>query len=385
MEQPWQGRSKRSQTFHHPLINRRVLAKRSECSEHQPATVIDVQVWGNTFEPRVRFHSDHHCAWIVGGAWSEAPSPDAAPSSPPTPLVVPHAPALPAGPLVAPQPTAARGGRCCVIDCTDVADREHPIVRGAMVCGRHQQRLLSNEQRKTKGVCPAVRQSRVCESRGCQLGESRPCSLCGAVSSALPCAYPGCSSYMCPGCRAWLGRRVHVYWSGPRKWYRGTVKDAASTTGERLVCYDDGDDREEDVVGLERAGQLQWLIRDRTWHDQMPPCICYPGVAKLDSKLVDAMWTCAVCRTYDTNMDEHGAKNVMVLCDHCQMPVHIFCYGQTQHGDEFRSNNAESMQFTCDVCNHRKAGGKPPTCDICVRGGGALRQHFDAKGQPKGW
>ena len=32
------------------------------------------------------------------------------------------------------------------------------------------------------------------------------------------------------------------------------------------------------------------------------------------------------------------------------------------------------MTFVCDVCSHRKSGGEPPACLVCVRGGGAMRE-----------
>lgn len=280
-------------------------------------------------------------------------------------------------------------GMCCVSQCCTAATKLHPIVNGVQVCEAHYSQLLLSEERTTSGCCPSLRRSGLCQSRGCQLGERRPCCLCGNDDGPTPCTYPGCTAYMCNSCRSWLARRVCVYWDGPKQWFWGTVDEVqdANASMERMVRYDDGEDQEEDLDEMASKAQVRWLVSGCEWHGDVAACVCYPGVAKLDCALVDAMWTCAICQTYDTNLDEHGDLNVMVLCDECHMPVHIFCYGQTRHGDEFRNNNAErdTMVFKCDVCVHRAAGGQPPTCDLCARGGGALREHFDQNGRSKGW
>ena len=54
-----------------------------------------------------------------------------------------------------------------------------------------------------------------------------------------------------------VGKRVRVYWPDDKKWYSGQVKAFDSVTLEHLVRYDDGEERQECLTGLE---PLQWEL-----------------------------------------------------------------------------------------------------------------------------
>mmetsp|Transcript_45288 Transcript_45288/g.145936 ORF Transcript_45288/g.145936 Transcript_45288/m.145936 type:complete len:238 (+) Transcript_45288:122-835(+) len=54
-----------------------------------------------------------------------------------------------------------------------------------------------------------------------------------------------------------VGKRVRVYWPDDKKWYPGKVKAFDSVTLEHLVRYDDGEQRQECLTGLE---PLQWQL-----------------------------------------------------------------------------------------------------------------------------
>ena len=87
------------------------------------------------------------------------------------------------------------------------------------------------------------------------------------------------------------------------------------------------------------------------------------------------MRACAVCFSQDVRHgSEGGGTNAMVFCDACGIPVHIFCYGQTHHGDAFdRGKGVASHDFVCDHCHHLAGGGAPQSCFMCPRPGGLLR------------
>ena len=54
-----------------------------------------------------------------------------------------------------------------------------------------------------------------------------------------------------------VGKRVRVYWPDDKKWYSGQAKAFDSVTLEHLVRYDDGEERQECLTGLE---PLQWEL-----------------------------------------------------------------------------------------------------------------------------
>ena len=216
--------------------------------------------------------------------------------------------------------------------CDKMASKRHPIVRGVQVCQGHYELPSSPEKLVRDGFCPNVNDSGACQGRGCQIGERRPCCVCGSdgnegigfyreegpADKLTPCSFQGCRAFAHTSCRQWLGRRVYVYWDEDRLWYWGVV-DAASPGEASPGCtikYDDGEEKdEEDFEEMLRSGEADWLISPeaRRWHGGIQPCVCHPFVAVQAAPIAEELKLCAVCCSDDTRLDELGFTNESAL------------------------------------------------------------------------
>ncbi len=197
-----------------------------------------------------------------------------------------------------------------------------------------------------------------------------------------PCSRPSCTAFLHTRCRKLLATRVQVYWPHDKEWWWGTADPAredAEHEGEIFVRYDDG------VEQFEEPEDLTWLITRAP--DESPgvvaarACTCAKDCASNEStqRFEEQLRVCAVCRTDDVrDGSEPGVCNEMMFCEVCNVSVHVFCYGQANHGELFgRKKNATSISFICDHCTHVTAGHRPAQCSLCPFGDGILRPQLD--------
>jgi hypothetical protein len=289
--------------------------------------------------------------------------------------------------------------QCSLLGCSDPAVSAHPMVVGLLICERHHTDVSRVPARTKAAPCQVTGRSfGSCRSMGCHPLYRRPCFLCGGEeaaadafdgavttspvpvpSSLSPCQQPGCTAFVHDACRDLLARRVRIHWPRDRASYWGTLASLVpfeDEDGDRFfrVNYDDGNVTDEEADDVE-SGRLVGSSTSASI------CICTKGVAVAESLLVSSLHACSVCCALETNAgSEHGMTNEMVYCDGCGLSVHIFCYGQTSAGEEFkRSQSVKSMSFLCDVCDFTSGGGDVAklTCELCPRQGGVLRRQAD--------